>query len=266
MPNDIDGSVGAGNPEVSQSWDQGLDDYRETIDAKGWKSSGDVLKSYTELEKAVGGDKVVLPGADTNQLEWDGWSKLGTPEDAADYAMVSPDGFEQYDTGLSDDMRKVFHDAKLTPTQAQLVHDRFVERMIGSSDQLNTAAADEMTQNETALKKEFGTAYDERIAAAKRGINEYGGEDLMGKLIAAGLGSDPDVIRAFSKVGMTLQQSGQFKDAETSGKFGTTPEAAREEIASIRANSALYDKGHAEYKVLNERLTRLTQQAFPDAG
>ena len=264
---DIEGSAGAGNSEVSsQSWDQGLDDYRETIDAKGWTSSGDVLKSYTELEKAVGSDKVVLPGAESNQLEWEGWSKLGTPEDAADYSMAAPDGFEQYDDGLATDMRQVFHDAKLTPAQAQLVHDKFVERMIGTADGQMNEAADMQGQNEEALKKEFGTAFDERVAAAKRGISEYGGDDLMGKLINAGLGSDPDVIRAFSKVGMTLKQSGQFKDAESSGKFGTTPEGAREEIAALRSNTALYDKSSAEYKVLNDKLTRLTQQAFPDAG
>ena len=46
-----EGSVETGNPE----WDTGLDDYRETIDAKGWKSAGDVLQSYQNLEKAVGG-------------------------------------------------------------------------------------------------------------------------------------------------------------------------------------------------------------------
>jgi hypothetical protein len=255
--------IETGNPESSEPWDQGLDDFRDTITAKGWKSNADMAKSYVELEKAVGADKVVLPAADADILKWDGWTKLGTPDDAADYPMAAPDGFEAYDASLSDDMRAAFHEARLTPAQAQHIHDKFVDRMITTTETINGDFANTQQKGETELKKEFGTAFDDRIAAAKRGINEYGGEELMVALVNAGLGSNPSVVRAFAKIGMTLKQSGQFKDAEGSGRFGTTPDAAKDQIAEIRANPALYDKAHAEYKVLNERLTRLTQTAFP---
>jgi len=267
MPSDTDGSVlDTGNPEGSTPWDQGLDDYRETIDAKAWKGPGDVLKSYVELERAVGADKVVLPSAESNILEWDGWSKLGTPEDAADYAMAAPDGFESYDVELSNDMRAAFHAAKLTPAQAQLVHDKYVERMIGSAESAQTQAADKNEEWTGELKKEYGTAFDERIAAAKRAMREYGGDDLGAILHAAGLGSHPAVVRAFVNAGMQLGHGSQLKDGEATGNFGTSPDAAKDQIATLRANPALYDKSHAEYTVLNERLTRLTQQAFPETA
>ncbi len=266
MPNDATGSVlDTGNSDATP-WDQGLDDYRETIEAKGWKSSADLMKSYVHLEKAVGADKVALPAADSNILEWEGWSKLGTPEDAADYSMGAPEGFDAYDAGLSDDMRAAFHEARLTPAQAQFIHDKFVERMIGQHGDAADAFADTQAAGEADLKKEFGTAFDDRVAAAKRGIAEYGGDALADALVNAGLGSNPAVIRAFATIGMQLKQSGQFKDGEGSGQFGTTPEAAKEEIAKIRANPALMDESHPENKVLKDRLTRLTQMAFPDAG
>ena len=54
MPNETEGSAilteGAGNPEVATDWTQGLDDYHEVIEAKGWKGADDVLKSYVNLE------------------------------------------------------------------------------------------------------------------------------------------------------------------------------------------------------------------------
>jgi hypothetical protein len=256
-----EGSVETGNPE----WDTGLDDYRETIDAKGWKSAGDVLQSYQNLEKAVGADKVVLPSAEDNILEWDGWEKLGTPQDAADYAMAAPDGFEHYDTGLSDKMRQTFHEAKLTPAQAQHIHDKFVEGMMGNVETAQHSATDQQGQWETELKKEYGTAFDERIAAGKRALREYGGEEIGKILDQAGLGSNPVIVRAFVNAGLAMGHGPQLKDSESSGQFGTTPDAAKEQIAEIRANPALYDVSHAEYKVLNERLTRLTQQAYPEA-
>jgi hypothetical protein len=210
---ETEGSVTqTGNSEGSIPWNQGLDDYQEIIDAKNWQSAGDVLKSYTNLEKAVGADKVVLPNPDSDLLEWEGWEKLGTPSDPTDYAMASPDGFEAYDSDLSDDMRSVFHSAKLTPVQAQMIHDKFVERMMSSAETAQHVTADQ--QNQWV-------------------------ETLMG-------------------------HGPQLKDAESSGQFGTTPDAAKEEISKLRANPSLYDKSHAEYKVLNDRLTRLTQQAFPE--
>lgn len=264
---ETEGSVTqTGNSEGSIPWNQGLDDYQEIIDAKNWQSAGDVLKSYANLEKAVGADKVVLPNPDSDLLEWEGWEKLGTPSDSTDYAMASPDGFEAYDSDLSDDMRSVFHSAKLTPVQAQMIHDKFVERMMSSAETAQHVTADQQNQWVETLQKEYGTAFEERISAANRALREYGGDELAPILKAAGLESHPVVVRAFVRAGLAMGHGPQLKDAESSGQFGTTPDAAKEEISKLRANPSLYDKSHAEYKVLNDRLTRLTQQAFPESA
>ena len=39
-------------------------DYQEVVDAKGWQSADDVLKSYVNLEKAMGKERLALPEAD----------------------------------------------------------------------------------------------------------------------------------------------------------------------------------------------------------
>ena len=39
-------------------------DYKEVVDAKGWQSADDVLKSYVNLEKAMGKERLALPEAD----------------------------------------------------------------------------------------------------------------------------------------------------------------------------------------------------------
>jgi hypothetical protein len=80
-----------------------------------------------------------------------------------------------------------------------------------------------------------------------------------------GLGNNPAVIRAFVKAGMQLGQAGQFKEGN-SGSFGITPADAQAEIASLRAHPALTDTNHAEYKVMNEKLTKLYELAYPDDG
>jgi hypothetical protein len=263
-----DGSadIAAGNSEASPSWDTGLDDYRETIDAKGWKSNADVMQSYVNLEKAVGSDKVPLPSEGSDLAEWEGWSKLGTPNEAAAYELKAPDGYEAYDQTLSDWFREAAFDSKMPASMAQRMHDKYVERMMGNAEQAQTTAADQNEKWETELKQKYGTAYDERIAAAKRALREYGGDEMVEIIGKAGLGSHPVVVETFAKAGIALGHGPQLKDGDTPSSFGTTPEQAREQIAALRTNPGLMDATHPEHKVLNERLERLHQLAFPDAG
>ena len=262
---EADGSVLTGNPEVQggeTAWNDGLTDYDDLVTAKGWQGPGDVLQSYVNLEKAVGADKVVLPGSDTDLTEWEGWSKLGTPEEASEYNLAAPEGFEQYDQGLSDWFREAAHAAKMPASMAQRLHDSFVERMGAGYQEDAQAKALQQETWEAELKQEYGTAFDERVSAARLAVREFGGEPLMEALQSSGLGSHPEVVRAFAKVGMALGKGPQFKDAEQSGQFGTTPEMAKEQIAAIRNNPGLYDQSHPEHKVLNQKLTQLTELAF----
>jgi len=265
MPNDISGSVlDAGNSEGDSdttpvSWGDG---YNDLVEAKGWESPADVLASYTNLEKAVGADKVVLPLEDQDLREWDGWGKLGTPEEASGYNLAAPEGFEHYDQGLGDWFREAAHENKMPAVMAQSMHDKFVERM-GTS--YTEQAAETERQNDewlNEIKTKYGTAFDERVAAANSALREFGGDALRDTLNNAGLGTNPAVIDALSKIGVALGKGPQFKDSESSGQFGTTPEMAKEQIAKIRANPGLMDVSHPEHRVLNDKLTRLTELAF----
>lgn len=258
---EVEGSVETGNPDAG-NWADGLDDYQEMIDAKGWKGPGDVLQSYAHLERAVGADKVVLPTGDADLTEWEGWAKLGTPEAADGYELGAPEGFEAYDQGLSDWFREAAHGAKLPAPIAQRLHDQFVERMQTSYGDMMQQQTQQQEEWEGSLRKEFGTAFDDRVSAARTAIREFGTPELQQAIDAAGLGSHPELVKAFANIGMALGKGPQFKDAESSGNFGTTPEMAKEEIAKIRSNPALYDQSHPEYKVLNEKLTRMTELAY----
>ena len=263
MSEEAEGSVLTGNLDAGTSnWADGLDEYSDVIQAKGWNSNSDVLKSYVNLEKQVGADKVVLPTADSDLTEWDGWEKLGTPQDAADYNLQAPENFEQYDQGLSDWFREAAHGAKLPGAMAQKLHDSFVERMMSTHTEMMDQTQQQNEAWESELKKEFGTAFDERVSSARSAMREFGTPELQQAIDDAGLGSHPELVRAFSKIGMQLGTGPQFKDSESSGQFGTTPEMALEQIAKIRSNPALLDRSHPEHAVLNEKLTRLNEMAY----
>ena len=266
MPNETEGSAilteDAGNPEVATDWTQGLDDYHEVIEAKGWKGADDVLKSYVNLEKQVGADKVVLPTDGSDLTEWEGWQKLGTPEKAEDYQLAAPEGFEAYNQDLSDWFRTAAHEMKLPAQMAQGLHDRFVENQMAQAQAAQTQVADQQAEWEGELQKEYGNAFPQRVEAAKRALREYGSDELKQVLNQSGLGSNPHIVRAFAKIGMTLGSGPQFKEGESAGQFGTTPEMAKEQMAQLRANPAFWDNAHPEHKALVAKDKRLAELAY----
>jgi len=250
-------------PMANQGWAGAQ--YDEVIQAKGWSNPDDVLQSYVNLEKAVGADKVALPAADSNIFEWDGWQALGVPDQADAYALAAPEGMGDYDQTLSDDMRQIFHDARLTPQQAQFIHDKYVERYAHQADMSTADNQVQIQAWDREIRQEYGSAYEERIAAARNAVREFGGDNLATLMDETGLGNNPEMIRAFVRIGMQLGQGGQFKEG-TQGGFGITPADAQEQIAAIRANPALTDSSHPEYKVLNDKLTRLYELAYPPSS
>ena len=265
MPNETEGSAilteDAGNPEVAADWTQGLDDYHEVIEAKGWKGADDVLKSYVNLEKQVGADKVVLPADGSNLSEWEGWQKLGTPENAEDYQLAAPDGFEAYNQDLSDWFRGAAHEMKVPAAMAQGLHDRFVEQQMSNMQAAQSQAADQQAEWEGELQREYGSAFSQRVEAAQRALREYGSDELRQVLSDSGLGSNPHIVRAFAKIGMGLGSGPQFKEGESAGQFGTTPDMAKEQMAQIRAHPGYWDNSHPEHKPLVAKMAKLAELA-----
>lgn len=255
-------AVAATSELTSPEWVS--DEYRSFVDNKGWKSADDALKSYVNLERQIGQDRVALPSEGDDVANWEGWSRLGTPETADGYELNVPQGYEEYSSDLSDWFRQEAHSAKLPAHMAQRLHDAYVQRMM---DDQSDAVLDQQRQFEdwgNEMKKEYGTAYDEKVGMARRAVRAFGSDQLSDLLNNTGLGNHPEMIRAFAKIGAELSTSNQFKDAEEAGSFGMTPEDARSEIARIRSHPGLMDKGDPENRVLNERLTQLYELANPD--
>ena len=277
-----DGSVDTGNPVATpeqdaaaaaapdlsaKSVDWAGEDYREYVAGKGWGSADDVLKSYASLEKVYSSsDKMAAPVEGEDILAWDGWARLGVPAESKSYAMNVPEGFENgYDQTLANDMREVFHEAKLTPAQAEILHGKFVERAMGEAKSGITDSQEQIGAWDKALREKYGSAYNERVAAGRAAVAEFGGEDLAQWLTDSGAGNHPLVVDAFVKAGMALGETGQLKEGANTS-FGVTPEDAQKEIAQIRTQPALTDKFDPEYQKLNDRLTALYEHAFPSDG
>jgi hypothetical protein len=259
-------------------WLSGLTpEVKSLIEVKGYKTPNDLGTAYINAERAIGADKIVLPGKDAKPEEWDAYyAAAGWPKDkgADGYQFTKPGKVPEGFT-YSEDSAKAFakwaHDARLTPTQAQKVHDSYVAMQLDAWNTAVASRAEGQAGTLTALKTEWGTAFDTNVDLAKRAMAWAGGDEL--KAFVNGpeaLGNNAPLIKAFAKIGKAMGETmADGMGAKPQG-FAKSPEEAKAEIARIQGEAAgnpkhaMWDKLHPEHDALVQKLAALNAQAFPE--
>lgn len=225
-----------------------------------------LAKSYVNLEKQFGADKIVIP----KDGDADGWAKaydaLGRPKDASAYdfkPVQLPEGME-YDKALEDKFRPVAHNLGLNQKQAQGMRDWFAANQaeIFTATTAEQAQAREQATNE--LKRELGSAYEGTQKAAEAALLEYAGKDAVEAMKKNGMINDPFMIRVFGKIGRTTLGEDKLKASGVTAE--DAPEQLQAKITKFRAehSAALYDNMHVEHKLRVDELTALTTRLHGD--
>jgi len=193
------------------------------------KPIGDVLKGYAESQKLIGGS-VKIPGAEATPEERAAFNrKLGAPE--------APDGYDlgpalkslPPDDPTATGFKKTAHLAGLTQSQVAAMTSWYVESLGAAAEQNQK----DNLVGESALKGEWGAAFDFRASLAARAARQFGGDELVGLLDSRGIGSHPAVVKMFEKLGREMAEDGAIvQDAQ--GIVG--PNAAIVKINAINGN------------------------------
>lgn len=259
-------------------WTAGITnaDVRAMVTTKGYKSADDLGVAYINAEKAIGADKITLPGRDAKPEDWNPvFERLGWPKDPKGYEFKAPDklpdGFK-YDDKLGEAFRGMAHKHLLTATQAAGVHDDFVALLAGAHTQGAGDIAMRNLDGLDALKKEFGAAAPAKFEAANRALTFFGGPEVVEELKKAGLQSNPAIVKAWAKIGEALGEKGNTPGmgGGGGGNFSKTPDEAKAEIAKIRGEAsskpdhALNDKKNPEHKAMVDRMNSLYEMAYPN--
>lgn len=251
----------------SGDWTAGLDAAtRGFVEAKGWGSPADVIASYRDAETLIGRspDQVLaIPGDQATDEEWHAvFGRLGRPATAEDYRL---DG----DHPLGDEARTRFREAAhalgLTPRQAARAWDQEVGRCRAEAE---AVAAEATARREAAvrqLRQDWGAAFDERLALAKRAALAFGGDELVAALNEAGLGDDPVLLAALARIGAATAEDRGVGRGD--GFQVLTPAAAQARIDQLKADPAfvqdLYDKGRPGHRAALDRWNRLVDATGP---
>jgi hypothetical protein len=221
-----------------------------------------LAKSYRDTAKMVGADKATLLKLpkDPDAPEWaDVWAKLGRPE--------APDGYKlEGEHGLTEQQVAAFREQ----AHAMGLPQRQAEGMVAFYAKQQAAAREALqTQGVTSLTEEWGAAFDDRVNAARKAAELYGGPELMQVLKDTGLGYHPAIVRAFAKIGLETSEPGELRGGSGGRPAGgaMAPAEARAAIGKLYQDAewakAYYDRDHPGHGEAVQRMSRLTEQAHP---
>ena len=234
------------------------EDYKEEKSLQNFSNMDDFVKSYLHSQKLVGADKIPVPNKMATDDDWKAvYDRLGRPE--------TPDGYK-YDlpkeTKLEESTLKAFseeaHKLGLLPKQAEGIIN-YYNSIAEQSDQnalVNEEAA--KAEAEVELRKEYGPAYDLKIAQARNlATNTFGPDFLRNTKLADGsvLGNHPQVVRAFADLASKMSEDGIVQGEATSAM--TVKEIDGEIESLTQPGSAYWDKTHINHRKAVGEVQRL---------
>jgi hypothetical protein len=247
-------------------WSAAFDtDARALVAAKGWRGPEDALKSYANLERLMGGEKIALPAADAAPEAWDAvYARLGRPARADDYALEKPEGVAYADE-LAAGFRQAAFAAGLSDRQARALHDFYVKTATehASADAARAEAAS--AELEQRLRRDWGAQYEAKVALARRAARAFAPPEAVDGLAAAM--EAPALMALFARIGAAMGEDRLAGDGGAALALG--PDQARAEIARIEGQmtdlrSPLMDRAHPEHDTLVRRRDALYRLAFPE--
>ena len=219
------------------------EDLREHPSLSPIKDVGNLAKSYINAQQLIGADKLPAPKNPSEEQLSAIYNYLGKPEsaDAYEFAVDGNIITEEVATSYKD----VAHKLNLTPQQASGILDYYKGLADSSQEQAGQQMELQREEVENNLKKEWGQAYDQKIAGAGEVINQFGSPEMLEWQLADGtkLGNHPEFIKAFANIA-DFRQSVTSEDTITNATSSRamTPKEAQAEIDSIMSSSEYTDR------------------------
>lgn len=196
-----------------------------------------LVKGFVHAKKAVGADKVVKPSKHATPEEiMEFRQQLGAPQEGSGYELELPE-----DHALAADMVEGLKEqaAKLGvfPDQLKGIVNWYNEQSVAKqADYDKQIEADKGKALET-LKKEWGQAFDAKVAKANQFIDKYVSDEQLKFIKEAGLGNEPHLIRLFANVFEKNHSEDDINSGDGGGSAKLTPGDADAKISAIFGDS-----------------------------
>lgn len=225
----------------------------------------DLGKSYMNLEKLLGREKVPLPQSEEDEDGWTRWyAAAGRPEKPDEYEFERPElpADLPYDEETEKSYRAWAHANGLNKKQAKSLYDGFVKNSVERHAAWQNHQKEMRAKAQMDLQREFGPQYEAKVAKARAALRKYADPDYYKHLDETGAGNDARMIRAWIKIGDEMAGDERLKGkvAET-----VTPQDIDRTISEFRSKNekALYDKSHPNHQHVVNELYKLHSARHP---
>jgi hypothetical protein len=219
--------------DAAPEWMSGLPDaLKGEATLKLFKDVPTLAQSYLETRKVIGHDKLPLPKDDDDKAGWERvYNTLGRPETADKYDLPVAEGD---DPKFMDNFKAAAHGAGLSQKQAkglvEWVNQQWKE--MATADQAARTA--KLTQEQSALKAEWGAAYDANDAIAGKAAVRFGMTDEHFKAFREAMGFAA-AMKFLHTIGIAIGED-QFTHGEKA-PVAMTPAAAQEKIDALKKDA-----------------------------
>lgn len=234
----------------------------EPLKGKGF---GDVLKTYAEAQKFIGGS-IRLPGEkdapqDREKKLNDVYAKLGRPESPDKYDLKLPEvGGIKWDDNAVGMFKQTAHKLGLNSTQLNGLLTMYGEHLktgLPNIEALNQQGAQ-------ALQEHWGVNAKRNAVMAENGFKQLalaelgaeGSERLLDAINASGFGSNPDFVRVVARI---VSETGEDKYVDGVDNH-RTDEQTDDEIRTLMGSKEYMDDRLPGHQAAVDKVRRLFEE------
>lgn len=267
------GSGGDTNPYPETDYRHGLpEDLRNHTAIRDIKDVPNLVKSFINAQQMVGADKVALINEkSTPEQVAEFYKKLGRPDSADGYKFdpkTIPDGTVQDKVAFTKFVSSTIHKYGLSEKNGQGLMKDVVEYLGAQSKATSEADVKAQTEWIEGLKKEYGAAFDQKIAIGNAALKKFGGEEVINLLRSTGLGSHPGVVKMFVNMGQKLMDDKILDGSGNPTGAILSPSEAKSRIAQLKSDTEFIKKLYGKTELGHEQAVlewdNLHKVAFPD--
>lgn len=251
------GESGKTTTTENTSWTEGLtDEQKGLIEVKKFASPGDIIDSYRSLEKYLGApkDKIIkIPDMKEEGARDEFYNKLGRPTKASEYELPFT---EDADDSMKEKLSALLHKAGSSQDSAHTIIEGLNEISKANVEILEAKQKEALDGQEQALKKEWGTKYEENVAMSKKAATGLGIGDEQLKSLEAAMGVD-GAMKFLHGIGSKISEGSFVQGGKVSSK-----QSALEQMTQLKRDGAFMKKvikGDYEAKI---KWQRLQEEAF----
>lgn len=251
-----------GTTTAPQDWRTTLpEDLRNLPSIQKFQTPDAMAKSYANLERLVGMEKIPMPKDKNDKAAWDTvWSRLGRPEspDKYQFKFELPDGVTVPEANVKA-FAEAAHRLGMPQDMYAGVMELYQQMEVSAHQQRLEAQKESDAAAETELRRAYGSAYDgarSNVEAVIKGFIEPQDQELF----LEGAKKDPRLFRALHNIAKRIS-SGDVKGIEK--QYSMTPVEAQKEYDKVIADvkGPLYNSAHPEHEATKQRAFELLQMA-----